>query len=262
MNSIAKMMKNKNADLPDRLNAIGLRATAADFNDFISRAIKQRWSPVQLLEEISRIEIEEKASRNLAHRISVARLGRFKPIADFDWNWPKKIDRALIEGMLTLQFIPEARNLVLLGSNGLGKTMIAKNIAHQALLAGHTVLFRTASEIISDLSCESRTTLRNKLNLYGRVSLLCIDEVGYLSYDASAADLLYEVVNRRYEQGSILITTNRAFKDWNVVFPHATSIATMLDRLMHHAEMTVIEGDSFRLRESETESVARKKKSR
>ncbi len=99
--------------------------------------------------------------------------------------------------------------MVLLGTNGLGKTMIAKNIAYLALLAGHTVLFRTASEIISDLGCESSVTRRNKLNLYGRVSLLCIDEVGYLSYDAAAADLLYEVVNRRYERGSILITTNR-----------------------------------------------------
>ncbi|HEY4490425.1 MAG TPA: ATP-binding protein [Acidobacteriota bacterium] len=261
MNSIAKMMKTNN-ELPERLAAIGLRATSAAFNDVIGRATKSKWSALQLLEEVVRMEVEEKTARNLEYRSMTARLGRFKQITDFDWNWPKKIDRALIESALNLQFISENRNLVLLGSNGLGKTMIAKNIAYQALLAGHTVLFRTASEIISDLSCESSITRKNKLNLYGRVSLLCIDEVGYLSYDAAAADLLYEVVNRRYERGSIVITTNRAFKDWNAVFPHATSIATMLDRLMHHAEMTVIEGESFRIRESEAESAARRKKSR
>jgi DNA replication protein DnaC len=166
----------------------------------------------------------------------------------------------LIERALQTDFISEARNLILMGANGLGKTMIAKNIAYNALLAGHTVLFRNASDLIADLSCDSPALRRTKLNLYGRVRLLAIDEVGYLSYDSSAADLLYEVVNRRYERGSILITTNRAFKDWNAVFPHATSIATMLDRLLHHADVFMIEGNSYRIRESEAESAKRRKK--
>lgn len=123
----------------------------------------------------------------------------------------------MIERALTLDFIAEARNLILIGANGLGKTLLAKNIAYAAVTAGHSVLFRTAS------------------------------------------DLLYEVVNRRYERGSILITTNRAFKDWNAVFPNATCIATLLDRLTHHADITLIEGRSYRVRESELESLARKK---
>jgi DNA replication protein DnaC len=245
-------------DLSQQLAAIGLRATAANLDDLLARAGKNRWSPRQLLEQIARSETEARQARNLARRLGAARLGRFKLMADFDWNWPKKIDRALVERALTLDFIPQARNLILLGSNGLGKTMIAKNIAHQAALAGHTVLFRTASELISDLGCDSPALRRRKLKGYGRVSLLAIDEVGYLAYDAQAADLLYEVVNRRYESGSLLITTNRAFRDWNAVFPHATSIATLLDRLLHHADVTVIEGQSFRVRESEMEATARK----
>jgi len=247
------------SDLKGRLTQIGWRATAAGLDDLIARASKGRGSAVQLLEDLVRTESQERARANLARRLAAARLGRFKPLADFDWSWPKKIDRPLIERAMTLDFIPEARNLILLGSNGLGKTMIAKNIAHQAVLAGHTVRLRTASELISDLSCDSPARRRQKLNRYGRVSLLAIDEVGYLSYDTHAADLLYEVVNRRYEQGSILLTTNRAFKDWNAVFPHATSIATMLDRLMHHADVTVIEGQSYRVRESEAEAAARRK---
>jgi DNA replication protein DnaC len=248
-----------NNDLSSRLLQLGLRATAAGLDDLVARAGKGRWSAQQLLEELVRSETEERRARHLAGRLAAARLGRFKPIADFDGNWPKKIDRAVIERALTLDFIAEARNLILLGANGLGKTMIAKNIAHQAVLAGHTVLFRTASELIADLSSDSPAQRRTKLRRYGRVALLGIDEVGYLSYDAHAADLLYEVVNRRYERGSLLLTTNRAFKDWNAVFPHATSIATLLDRLMHHADVTLLEGQSYRVRESEAEAAARRK---
>ena len=248
------------AGLSEKLAAIGLKATAGNLDDLIARAAKGRWSPSQLLDEIARSEAEGRAQRNLTRRVSRSRLGRFKPMADFDWNWPKKIDRALIQQALELDFIRNARNLILMGANGLGKTMIAKNIAHQALLAGHTVLFKTSSEIISDLGCDSPALRSYKLNEYTRMHLLCIDEVGYLSYDASAADLLYEVVNRRYERGSIMLTTNRAFKDWNAVFPHATSIATMLDRLLHHADIFLIEGDSYRMRESQAEATARKRK--
>lgn len=245
-------------DLAGELSRIGLRATAASLDDFIARASKQRLAPRALLEEIARAEAAERTRCSLERRLRQARLGRFKPIADFDWNWPKKIDRALIERALGLDFISEARNLILLGANGLGKTMIAKNIAHQAVLAGHSVLFRTASELLADLQCDSPQLRRRKFTYHARPRLLCIDEVGYLSYDSSAADLLYEVVNRRYERCSILITTNRVFKDWNTVFPNATSIATLLDRLTHHADITVIEGQSYRVRESEMEAARRK----
>lgn len=247
-------------DLSGQLLRIGLRATAEGLDDLLARAIKQKWSPRQLLEEIARSEASDKASRNLQRRLGAARLGRFKPLADFDWNWPKKIDRELIERWLRLELIEEKRNLILIGSNGLGKTTIVKNLAYQAALAGQSVLFRLASELISDLSCDSPQLRKRKLRIYGRVDLLCIDEVGYLAYDANAADLLYEVVNRRYETGSIVMTTNRAFKDWNEVFPNATSIGTMLDRLLHHADVALIEGQSFRRRESEAETAARRSK--
>src|SRR4029453_16478711 len=109
--------------------------------------------------------------------------------------------------------IGQKRNLTLIGSNGVGKTTIAKNLAYQAALNGQSVLFRLASELISDLSCDSPQLRKKKLREYGRVDLLCIDEVGYLAYDANAADLLYEVVNRRYETASILLTTNRALQE-------------------------------------------------
>ena len=253
-------LKTTSHELPNQLRRIGLRATAEGLEDLLARAIKQKWSPRQLLEEITRSEASEKTARNLTRRLAAARLGRFKPLADFDWNWPKKIDRTLIEQWMRLGLIEEKRNLALIGANGLGKTSIVKNLAYEAALAGKNVLFRLASELISDLSCDSPLLRKRKLRAYGRADLLCIDEVGYLAYDANAADLLYEVVNRRYEQGSIVITSNRGFKEWNEVFPNATSIGTMLDRLLHHADVVLIEGQSYRRKESEAETAARRNK--
>jgi DNA replication protein DnaC len=246
-------------DLQSQLLKLGLRVSAANLDDLISRATRHKLSPRAMLEEIASAELAERASRSLQRLLVQARIGRFKPISDFDWNWPKKIDRQLIERALSLDFILEARNLILIGANGLGKTMIAKNIAYRAVTSGHSVVFRTASDLLADLQSDSPQTRRRKFNYYARPRLLCIDELGYLSYDSNAADLIYEIVNRRYERCSILITTNRGFKDWNAVFPNATCIATLLDRLTHHAEITLVEGKSFRVRESELEALARKK---
>jgi DNA replication protein DnaC len=253
---------NTKSDLSRHLTQLGLHAVAANLDDLVARATKGRWNPRQLLEEIADAELGERAQRGLQRRLQRSRIGRFKPIADFDWNWPKKIDRDTIETALTLDFVKEARNLILVGTNGLGKTLITKNIAHAAVQAGHSVLFRTAAELIEDLQVHSPEARRRKLAHYARPSLLCIDEVGYLSYDNHAADLLFEVVNRRYEQKSLVVTTNRAFKEWNLVFPNATCITTLLDRLTHHADITVITGESYRVRESEEETAARKKKSK
>jgi DNA replication protein DnaC len=262
-----KMMTNA-ADLAARLTKVGLVAIAHALDDFLARATKARWSPAQILEEIARLEEIDRTRRSLQRRRQRARIGRFKPMADFDWNWPKKIERDLIERAFTLEFIREGRNLALIGTNGLGKTMIARNIAHQAVLAGFSVLCTTAAELIEDLRSCGPETLRRRLARYTRPSLLAIDEVGYLAYDSHAADLLYRVVDRRYERPggrdatprSILITTNLAFAEWNTVFPNATSIATLLDKLTHHADVTLIEGDSYRVHESRKEAAARRKK--
>lgn len=249
-----------NRELASQLSQIGLRSLPQNLDDFLARAIKGRWSAFQLLEQLAQAEDLERRRRSLERRLRQSRIGRFKSMADFDWNWPRKIERDIIERALTLDFIPEARNLILLGSNGLGKTMITKNIGYQAVLAGYSVLFRTASEILDDLQCDSAELQRRKLKKYARPHLLCVDELGYLSYDHHAADLLYEIVNRRYEHRSIIVTTNRAFKQWHLVFPNATCIATLLDRLTHHADVTLIEGQSYRVRESEQEAQARRKK--
>lgn len=259
--SLPTQTTSKTTDLKDQLAQIGLLALAETIEDFLARATKARLSPRQIVEQIARLEITEGARRSLERRLVRSRIGRFKPLTDFDWSWPKKIERDVIERALTLDFLEDGRNFVLLGANGLGKTMIAKNLAYQAAVAGYSVLFTTAAELLDDLRTEvAQTTFRRKLTKYASPQLLVIDEVGYLSYDHHAADLLYKVVDRRYERKPIILTTNLAFRDWNTVFPNATSIATLLDKLTHHADVTVIEGPSYRVHESQKEAAARRKK--
>jgi DNA replication protein DnaC len=247
-------------DLAAQLRQTGLCAVPADLNDFLARATKGRWSPRVLLEQLAQAEIAERSRRSLERRLRLSGLKKFKTMADFDWSWPTKIERDVIERALTLDFLAEARNLVLVGRNGLGKTMIAQNLCHAAVLAGHSVLFRSAAALLEELHRQSAEGRRRKLRTYANVGLLCVDEVGYLSFDDKAADLLYEVINRRYERKPVILTTNRVFKEWNEVFPNATCIITLLDRLLHHAEVTVIEGESYRVRESEQETAARRRK--
>ena len=247
-------------NLTTRLAQIGLRSLPAQLDDFLARAAKDRWSPHQILEHMVQEEVAERARRSLERRFRLSGVKRFKPMADFEWTWPARIERDIVERALTLDSLPEARNLVLVGPNGLGKTMIAQNICHAAVLAGHSVLFRSAAALLDELHRQSPEGRRQKLRTYANVGLLCVDEVGYLSFDDKAADLLYEVVNRRYERKPLILTTNRPFKEWNEVFPNATCIVTLLDRLLHHADVTVIEGESYRKRESEQQTAARRRK--
>ena len=212
------------------------------------------WQEVQgepWLAQLLAWEEQERARRGLERRLKRARLSAFKPLADFDWSWPKKIDRTQIEDLCALDWLASATNVVLVGGNGLGKTLIAKNLAHQAVLAGATVRFLTASELLNTLADQTTSvSLQRKLAFFCRPQLLVIDEVGYLSYDSRHADLLFEIVSRRYLQRPILLTTNKPFAEWGEVFPNATSVVTLVDRLVHKSEIVAIEGESYRNKES------------
>src|SRR4051812_7326906 len=172
-------------------------------------------------------EEQERHRRSLERRLQTAHIGRFKPLCDFDWSWPKRCDRAAIEALMALDFLREAGNAVLVGPNGVGKSTLAQNTAHQALIAGHTVLFTTAGALLGDLAAlDSDTALRRRLRHYARPSLLVIDEVGYLSYSNRHADLMFELVSRRYQAKSTIITTNRPFAEWHQVFPAAACVCS------------------------------------
>ena len=215
------------------------------------------------LTQILDIEETERAQRSLKRRLDNTRLGSFKPIADFDWAWPERCDRSLIEELFSLAFIAEAANVVLIGANGLGKTMLLKNLAYQAVLKGCTARFTLASDMLHDLAAQdSSTALARRVRRYTSPALLAVDEVGYLSYDARYADLLFEVVTRRYElRRPIVLTTNKGFGEWNQVFPNAACVVALVDRLVHRAEIVALEGKSYRLKEAQ-ERAERKAKSR
>jgi DNA replication protein DnaC len=249
----------KNDELAAQLAALKLTRIAEELDDFLARATKRRWSPRVLLEELAREEIAERERRSLERRKSDAKLGRFKPIDEFDWNWPTKIDRTVLDRALSGALVQEHENLVLVAAQGLGKTLLTRNIAHEAVLQGYSALFVEASKMLLDLGAQdSARALERRLRHYARPDLLCIDEVGYLSYDARAADLLFEVVSRRYESKSVVITTNLAFSDWPDIFPGASCVTALIDRLTHHADICLIEGESYRRREAEETRKARR----
>jgi DNA replication protein DnaC len=240
------------SELDERLRKLGLRATAESLSDLIARATKDRFGAAQLLEHVADLEEQERARRSMDRRLSRSRLGRFKPMADFDWNWPTSIERDRIESALRLDFLADARNIVLVSPQGLGKTMIAQNIAHQAILAGHSVLVVTAAQLLLELGAqESARSLDRKLRHYAKQSLLVIDEVGYLAFDNRNADLLFQVIARRYEKRSVVLTTNLPFREWPSIFPNAACATALIDRVIHHADVLAIEGQSYRLRQAE-----------
>ena len=205
-------------------------------------------------------ELAERKQRSLERRLNSAKLGRFKPLTEFNWQWPSKIDQAALQRLMQLDFISEASNIIILGSNGIGKSTIAQNLGYKAVMQGHTVLFTTAANMLNDLAAQDGdNALRRRLTYYAKAKLLIIDEVGYLSYSNRYADLLFEIINRRYEKNATIVTTNRPFSEWNEVFPNAACVVSLIDRLVHHSEVLAIEGDSYRMKEAQEQANNRRK---
>ena len=230
-----------------RLNLYGLLAHAEEI-------LAEPW-----LAQVIEIEENERQSRSLKRRLGNARLGTFKPMVDFDYSWPTELDRPLLDELFTFAFLEHCANVVIVGPNGLGKTMIAKNLLNQTILRGLSARFTAASDMLHDLAAQdSSTALARRLHRYTSPAVLCVDEVGYLSYDARYADLLFEVITRRYQlHRPVVLTTNKSFGEWNEVFPNATCVVALVDRLVHRSEILAIAGDSYRLKEAQERAAQR-----
>ncbi len=234
-------------DVCDALAKVGFRAGRDVLAAFFTHAHKSRLGPTQVGEGLVALERRARETTNLERRTRAAYLGKFKPLDRFDWAHPRKIDRALVERLLGLDFLARGENVLVRGQSGVGKTMLAQNIGHAALLAGHSVRFTTLAAALADLlQQESIPAFERRLKRYLRPRVLVLDELGYLPVDSRAADMLYAIVSRRHEQRSTVISTNLAFKQWGTVFPGAACVGALVDRFAQHCHRIEIDADSWR----------------
>jgi DNA replication protein DnaC len=238
-------------ELKEKARKLGFRTVAANW---------QQYEKAEWLEPLLLAEEKERDQSSLVRRIAEARIGQFKPMSEFDWEWPKEIDREQVDELFTLDFLKEQANVVLVGTNGLGKTMIAQNLAYQALMDGKSTRFIRASQMLEELvTWDGSMSRQRRLQKYCKPKLLVIDEVGYMNYDNRFADLLYEVISGRYMKCSTIVTTNKSFQQWGEIFPNASCVVTLVDRLLHKAEKVVIDGDSYRNKEAAERAAAKAK---
>jgi DNA replication protein DnaC len=237
--------------LPQQLARLQLPFFAQHYAEVAADAARKTWSFPQFLEHLVAGEIARRDDALIARRLKHARLPAGKTLDGFDWSWPKKINRAQVQHLFRLDFIPQHGNVIFLGGVGVGKSHLAVALAHTACLRGYPTLFTSAIDIVNTLAAAQAVSgLKREMARLLKPRVLVIDEVGFLPIDQFGADALFQVISQRYERGSTIITSNRAFKTWPEIFHNdSTLTSALLDRLLHHAETVVIEGRSYRMRE-------------
>jgi len=227
----------------------------AQHTELAQQAAQQHWGHVEYLTRLIEGEYTQRRQRVIERRVKAARFPIIKTLEQFRWDWPKKINRLQVQNLFRLEFVAQKANVILLGNVGLGKTHLATALGYAACQEGHSVLFADAIGVINDLStAHKRSVLKHQLRKYLTPEILVLDEVGYLPIDQHGADLLFQVISQRYERGSIVLTTNKPFKQWASIFNNDSTIASaVLDRLLHHADTVVIEGGSYRMKDQATQ---------
>ena len=233
------------------LRMLGLSFMAEQHGQLAAKAARDSLSHVDYLSRLTEGELNQRRDKATVRRIKNARFPVLKTLDQFTWSWPKKINRMAVQNLFRLQFMEDHSNVIMLGTVGLGKTHLATALGYTACLAGKSVLFATAVDTINTLAAaQAASRLKVELKKYLAPSLLILDELGYLPIDKHGADLLFQVISMRYERGSTVITSNRAFKQWPEIFNNdSTLTSAILDRLLHHAETCVIEGKSYRMKD-------------
>ena len=239
------------SDVEHHLTYLKLAFIAAQYAELAKHAAQKAWSHVDYLARLMEGEADLRRDRATKSRIRLARFPVIKTLEQFRWDWPTRINRLQVQNHFHLEFIKDKANLILLGGVGLGKTHLATALGYTACLKGYSVLFASAIDVINTLAAaKSAGRLKQALKPYTKPALLILDELGYLPIDKAGADLLFQVISLRYEQGAIIITSNRAFKEWPKIFNQDNTLtAAILDRLLHHAETVIIEGKSFRMKD-------------
>ena len=246
------MTDNQHQKIQNALETLKLPWMRQNYESLHRQALKKQTGALEYLHELLHGEALAKRERSAERRIKAARLPALKTLDTFSWQWPESIDRAQVEHLASLRFVEHKHNGVLIGPVGVGKTHLATAIALKACQAGHKVLYTGAVEAINDLiAAQKQGQLGPALRKYTRPHLLVLDEIGYLPIDKTGADLLFQIISARYERGALLMTTNKAFKDWPTIFNgDSTLTSAVLDRLLHHCETVLIKGASYRMRKA------------
>ncbi|HRZ58071.1 MAG TPA: IS21-like element helper ATPase IstB [Candidatus Paceibacterota bacterium] len=237
--------------LLQQLDYLQLPFIKAHHGPWAQEATQASWSHVDYLGRLVEGEFQQRQQRTIQRRVRAAHFPVIKTLEQFRWDWPKKINRLQVQNLFRLEFLAQNANAIFLGNVGVGKTHLASALGYAACLEGHSVLFANAISVINDLSAAQKCgDLKRELKKYLRPQALLLDEIGYLPIDQHGADLLFQVISQRYERGSIILTTNKPFKQWPSIFNNDSTITSaVLDRLLHHAETVVIEGPSYRMKD-------------
>jgi len=233
--------------LEEVLRALGLEHAAAQLDAAMGKAIARHDSPVALLEGLMREQLRVLAEARAKAALRRSAIFPLATLDAYDFNYPKSIDRDLVMRAATLEFVRDRSNVVFIGPSGVGKTHLANAIGQLACLRGYRVRWVVAADLVNDLVAgQARNTLHRRLAAWAAPDLLLIDELGYLSFDARGADLLYQVFNKRYQRASTIVTTNLPFKDWGKLFHNSAAASAIADRLVHKGLLIRITGKSRR----------------
>jgi DNA replication protein DnaC len=238
----------KSETLKERLAALHLRGMADALDVVLKKAAVDNLSIIDAMTILAEQEIAERKQKLTKYRITQAAFPTVKTIDAYDFNFPKSINKAEILGLFDLRFVQKKENAILMGAPGTGKTHIAVALGYHACQNGIKTIFTTAMNLINHLSASlADNSFLKTLKIYKTTQLLIIDELGYLPVDKQGAELLFQVISERYESGSVIVTTNRAFRDWGIILNNDNTLASAaIDRLVHHGTLSQIKGDSYR----------------
>jgi DNA replication protein DnaC len=242
---------NSDQKISEQLVHLRLPFIRQHHQSLADEAAREQWTHLQYLSQLIEGESQQRHERCIARRIAAARFPVIKTLENFDWSWPRKINRAQIQNLFRLSFLKDNASVIFVGGVGTGKSHLALALGHAACLQNHSVLFTTAVEAINTLTAaQAQYRLKNELKKFLTPKVLVMDELGYLPIDKAGADLLFQIISGRYEKGSTLITTNQPYKKWPKVFNNDSTItAAVLDRLLHHAHTVLIDGKSYRTKD-------------